>query len=48
MSSNIALCFWLLSFFPLSYIVCLGVFVLKRPIILSLKQPTIFLLDSGR
>ena len=34
--------FGLLGFFPLPYTACLGVFVLKRPIILSLKPPTTF------
>ena len=39
--------FGLLSFFPVVYTVCFGVFVLKRLTILSLKPSTIFLIDLG-
>ena len=38
--------FVLLSFFSLPYTVCLGVFVLKGLITLSLKVPTLFLIGS--
>ena len=38
--------FGLLSIFPLSYTVCLGVFVLKRLTILSLERPALFLIGS--
>ena len=38
--------FGLLSFHPLPYTVCLGMFVLKLTI-LSLKPPTFFLKGSG-
>ena len=44
----ILLCvFDLLNFFPLPYKVCLGVFVLRRLRILSLKPSTIFVIGSG-
>ena len=36
-----------LSFSPLPYTVCLGVFALKRITIASLKPPTLFLIGSG-
>ena len=39
--------FGLLSFFLLPYIVCLGVFILKRLIFLFLKPPTSFAIGSG-
>ena len=39
--------FVLLSIFPVSYTVCLGVFVLKKLITLSLKSLTIFPINSG-
>ena len=39
--------FGLLNFFPLPYIVCLSVFVLKRLITLSLKAPALFIIGSG-
>ena len=39
--------FGLLNFFPLQCTVCLGVFVLKKLTILSLKPPTLILTDSG-
>ena len=39
--------FGLLSFYPLPYAGCLGVFVFKRLITLSLKPPTIFVVGSG-
>ena len=38
--------FGLLSFFPLQNTVCLGVFVLKKLTILSLKPPALFLIGS--
>ena len=39
--------FGLLNFFPVPYMVCLGVFVLERLTILSLKLPTLFVIGSG-
>ena len=39
--------FGLLSFFPLPFTVCLGVFVLKRLTTISLKPPAIFVIGSG-
>ena len=39
--------FGLLSFFPFTYMVCLGMFVLKRVTILCLKPPTLFLIGLG-
>ena len=42
-SSDCVFVFDLCSFFRLPYSVCLGVFILRRLITLSLKPPTLFL-----
>ena len=47
LSSDYFCVFGLLSFFPLQYTVCLGVFVLKKLTTLSLKPLAIFLIGSG-